>query len=695
MKKTFQLILLCILAGFFFTLSAQKDRIISTNHSSSIRSYIAPLITGDNILNVYPQSANYWTGSIDTSGGIEVSLVKANGNGVGWMVFDISGIPQGAIINSITFKGYVYDNNWPYWSITPMGTVNPVPPNPPEIVPQIISNYKQEVAYSFNTESGTLWVGWLSRVLGNNAIVDLQNALPQGWFAIGFVDWDFEATYYIDFQGWAEVNKPYLVVNYTPVIPHDVGTLSIDVPYYINPGVITPKATVFSQSTMNETFDVTITITPGGYSSTKTVTNLPPGGTLQITFDDWNATFGNYRIEACTQLGTDPNPANNCQLKDIGCWPHVVLLDQPPNQVNGLFADESCSLCPTGQQTVADNFVYSGYFYNSIEKIVIWGGYYPEDIPNNTDDFTIILHADDGGQPGAVIDSLYGIQPTSREQTGVVLYGTHEYMFTFDWLFGFYLPTGTATYWIELFNNSTQSGNFYWETGNLDASYGVAGSAWYTTTPGTSWNYDPTSDMSILVKTWQLIPVELVSFQATTSCTDVKLNWVTATETNNKGFEIQRSFSSSKFRNIGFVPGNGTTTENHAYSYTDKNLSVGSYSYRLMQIDYDGSFKYSNVVEADLTNLAVYSLEQNYPNPFNPSTKITYSLTVDSKVKLTLYNILGETVTVLVDKTESAGKREITFDGTNLNSGIYFYRLEAVGVDGSNFSQVRKMMLMK
>ena len=96
MKKSFQLILLCILAGFFSTSSAQKDKVISTNHSSSIRNYIAPLIAGDDILNVYPQSADYWTGSIDTSGGTETSLVKANGNGVGWMVFDISGIPPGS-----------------------------------------------------------------------------------------------------------------------------------------------------------------------------------------------------------------------------------------------------------------------------------------------------------------------------------------------------------------------------------------------------------------------------------------------------------------------------------------------------------------------------------------------------------------------------------------------------------------------
>jgi hypothetical protein len=688
MKKSFQLILLCILAGFIFSSFAQKDKIINTNRSGSIRSYIAPLITGDDILNVYPQSENYWTGSVDTSGDLDVSLVKAIGNGVGWMVFDISEIPQSATINSITFCGYVYDNNWPNWSITPMGTVNPLIPDPPEIFTQIISNYQEGVAYSYNT-GPTIQVGWLTRPLGNAATTDLQNAIPQGWFAIGFTDYDFNTTYYIDFQGWAEANVPYLVVDFTSPTLHDVGTLSIDVPYYINPGVIAPKATVFSNSNTTETFDVTMTITSGMYSSTKTVTNLPPGETLQVTFDEWNATYGNYRIEACTQLETDPNPANDCQMKDIGCWPPDVLLDQPPNQINGLFADETCSLCATGQQTVADNFVYTGIFYNGIEKIVIWGGYYPEDIPNNTDDFTIILHADAGGQPGAVIDNLYGLQPTSREQTGVVIFGTHEYMFTFDMLPGFFLPTGTAVYWIELFNNSTQSGNFYWETGNLDATNGVAGSTWYSTTPGTSWNYDPTTDMSIMVKSWQLIPVELVRFQATTSGSDVKLNWTTATETNNQGFQIERR-NGNAFISIGFVKGYGTTTETHHYFYTDQNLNSGSYTYRLKQVDFDGTFEYSNIVEVNVSTPEVFALGQNYPNPFNPSTTINFRLAVDSKVNLKVFDVLGNEVATLVNEGKPAGSYEVEFNASSLPSGVYFYKLQT-----ANYSAVKKMVLTK
>ncbi len=697
MKKFIQLILLCILAGFFCYSSAQKAGLVNSNLDRNVHTLVAPLITGDEILNVYPQNANFWTGSIDTSGGTEVSLVKANGNGVGWMVFDISGIPPGSIINSVSFYGYVYDNNWPYWSITPMGTVNPIPPNPQEIIIQIISNYKQGVAYNFNTESGTLPAGWLNRALENNAAADLQNAIPQGWFAIGFTDFDFNTAYYIDFQGWAETNVPYLVVNCTyPPMPHDVGTLSVDVPSIIVPGGILPKATVFSNSATNETFDITMTITPGGYSSTKTVTDLLSGGTRQVTFDNWNATLGDYIVEACTQLAADPNPANDCKSKNVYCyWLPNVLLNQEPNQVNGLFADETCSLCPTGQQTIADNFHAAIPYFTSITQLIIWGGYYPENIPNTTDDFTIILHADAGGLPGSVIWSMSGLQAANRVQTGVVLFGTDEYMFTFDLSANpIMLPPGTATFWLELYNNSVESGNFYWETGNLDFTYGVAGSVWYITTPGTNWNPDGATDLSILVTSENLIPVELVSFQATPGGPDVNLNWVTATETNNKGFEVQRS-SAGDFETLAFVGGRGNTTETQVYSYTDRNVNPGSYSYRLKIIDFDGTFSYSNIIEADFQVPATFSLQQNYPNPFNPGTKIIFSLPVDSKVKLVVYNLLGETVTTLVDAAVSAGNKEVIFEGTNLNSGIYFYRIEAVGMDGSKFSQVRKMMLTK
>jgi hypothetical protein len=373
----------------------------------------------------------------------------------------------------------------------------------------------------------------------------------------------------------------------------------------------------------------------------------------------------------------------------------VTFLDQAPNGVNGLFADSDCELCPTFQQTIADNFTATvANSTTGILELVIWGGYYPEDIPNATDDFTFIFHENNAGQPGAVITTLSGVQPTSRVQTGIILFGTHEYMFTFNFTSPIMLPPGTATYWLELYNNSVESGNFFWETGNLDGTHGVLGSAWYTTTPGTSWNLDGATDLSAQINGDDNIPVELTSFTATSKDGIVELNWITATETNNQGFEVQRN-TGSEFVTIGFVQGHGTITETQEYSYFDNNVSSGSYTYRLKQIDYNGSFAYSDIVEVEVVTPNTYALDQNYPNPFNPSTRIEFKLKVDSKVSLKVFDVLGQEVANLVNATLVAGAHNVDFDASALNTGVYLYRLEATGIDGSNFVDVKKMILTK
>ena len=206
-----------------------------------------------------------------------------------------------------------------------------------------------------------------------------------------------------------------------------------------------------------------------------------------------------------------------------------------------------------------------------------------------------------------------------------------------------------------------------------------------------------------------IIPVELTSFTAISNGMDVQLNWTTATETNNQGFEVQRSPSLIPSQRegisqttlwedwgpIGFVEGNGTTTETNTYSYTDNNLKSGKYNYRLKQIDFDGSYEYSNVVEVNVITPVVYALEQNYPNPFNPSTTINFRLAVDSKVNLKVFDVLGQEVATLLNGNLVAGSHTVNFNASSLNSGVYMYRIEANGVDGSNFSQARKMVLTK
>ncbi len=190
------------------------------------------------------------------------------------------------------------------------------------------------------------------------------------------------------------------------------------------------------------------------------------------------------------------------------------------------------------------------------------------------------------------------------------------------------------------------------------------------------------------------VPVELVSFTASVNDNDVTLSWETATEINNSGFQVERK-SNGEYEAIGFVPGFGTTTEPRSYSFTDAGVQSGYYAYRLKQIDLDGTFEYSDEFQVEITIPDVFALEQNYPNPFNPSTKINFSLAVDSKVNLKVFDVLGQEVATLINSDLVAGSHNVEFSAANINSGVYFYRIDAAGIDGTNFTNVKKMILTK
>ena len=209
-----------------------------------------------------------------------------------------------------------------------------------------------------------------------------------------------------------------------------------------------------------------------------------------------------------------------------------------------------------------------------------------------------------------------------------------------------------------------------------------------------------------------VIPVELMSFTSSIVDNDITLLWSTATEINNSGFEIEKkqvfspqsTIGNVEWQTIAFVPGFGTTTETKSYSFLDENLSSGKYQYRLKQIDFDGSFEYSNTIEVEITAPLEFSLEQNYPNPFNPKTIIRYTIQASPKsspkektfVSLMVYDVLGNQVSTLVNEEKQAGVYEVEFnsqqttDNKQLTSGVYFYQLKA-----GDLVQTRKMIVLK
>jgi hypothetical protein len=186
-----------------------------------------------------------------------------------------------------------------------------------------------------------------------------------------------------------------------------------------------------------------------------------------------------------------------------------------------------------------------------------------------------------------------------------------------------------------------------------------------------------------------VVPVELTSFSGFQSDNGVILNWTTATEINNLGFEVERQ-SSGEFITIGFVKGNGSTTENTYYVFTDENCGEGTFYYRLKQVDFNGTFEYSPVIEVEVKPVGTFFLGQNYPNPFNPATVISYGIKESGNVKITILNALGERVSILVDEQKEPGIYLIEFNASKLPSGIYFCQLHS-----GSCLQTKKMLLIK
>jgi hypothetical protein len=167
---------------------------------------------------------------------------------------------------------------------------------------------------------------------------------------------------------------------------------------------------------------------------------------------------------------------------------------------------------------------------------------------------------------------------------------------------------------------------------------------------------------------------------------DIRLDWATDTEYNNKGFEIQRSLNGTDWTTIGFVGGAGNSTVLMKYEFTDKNLATGKYYYRLKQVAFNNRIQYSNVINITLNSISEFSLEQNYPNPFTGQTTIAYAVPKATNVRLIIYDVQGRTIKVIDEGMKTSGRYTVDIQAGQMVRGIYYYRMEADG-----FSSVRKM----
>lgn len=190
------------------------------------------------------------------------------------------------------------------------------------------------------------------------------------------------------------------------------------------------------------------------------------------------------------------------------------------------------------------------------------------------------------------------------------------------------------------------------------------------------------------------LPVEMTElialFEQNATGAQVRLTWKTFSETNNHGFEIQRSRDHLHYQTLGFIAGAGTTSAPRTYEYIDKEVSSGTYYYRIKQIDANGIVHFTDAQSVEVIAPTRYALHQNFPNPFNPTTEIVYHIKEKGEVSLVVYNILGREIATLVNSVQEAGIHHAVFTAAGIPSGVYFYRLRV-----NEFDQVRKMAVLK
>ncbi len=523
---------------------------------------------------------------------------------------------------------------------------------------------------------------------------------------------------------------------FTP-LAHDAMVKSIDIDNQYVPGTtFTPKATLMNFGTSSETFDATCTIKIDGsavYEYNCSSVTLAPDAEEQVSFPDYTASASNelFEMTVTTNLTGDLNPANDSMSK----WFNTYTTQRDMVVVE-IATGTWCTYCPgaalgaddliTNGCSVAvvenhngDPFAYAGsdarnnYYSVPGFPTAIFDGQqqfvggdhtqsmyqyylpiYESRVPINSA-YTLSIFGDHSGNDYDLTVRVHKVATTPPYNNIVLQLALTESDIQYNWQGQTHLNFVSRTMAPDA--NGTPLDFSSGDIQDIDLSF-TMGANWVSDNCELVAFIQNNDDKEILQGTKVALlelaplPVELTSFTSAASAEGVTLMWTTASETNNKGFEVERSNDGNVFSGIGFVSGHGTTTEVHNYIYTDKpeNNNGGVLYYRLKQVDLNGQCNYSQVLTVKFDIPTHYSLEQNYPNPFNPATTIRYTVPQNGPVTIKLYDVTGREVATLVNEVKSVGSYDLKIDASGLASGVYIYRMVA-----KDFVSVKKMSILK
>ncbi len=553
---------------------------------------------------------------------------------------------------------------------------------------------------------------------------------------------DFQISIY--FSGYSYNLNYWYIDNFSLFTPyeHDAMVQSIDINNQYIPGTsFTPQATLKNFGSSSETFDATCTIKIGGsivYQQNCPAVTLDVDGEEQVSFPDYTASSADelFEMTITTNLSGDLNPSNDSMSKNFNTYttPRDMVLVE-------IGTGTWCPYCPgaamgaddlisngksvaviehhKSSSTVPDPFenVYSAarvnYYsisgfptavFDGQEKVI--GGsstqsmyqyylpIYNSRIPMNSA-YSINVYGDHTGNVYNLTIRAQKIATTPQYNNIVLQLALTESEIQFNW------QGQTHLNFVNRVMAPNQNGTL------LDFSSGDVQDINLTFTMGDDWVADNcelvafiqnNDDKEVLqgtkidLTTLAPLPVELTSFTASASTEGVTLMWTTASEINNHGFEVERSYDGNIFSSVGFINGHGTSTEIHNYTYVDKAESKTNSTlyYRLKQSDMDGRSTYSQILTVKVDMPTQFSLSQNYPNPFNPTTSIKYTVPQNGPVTIKLYDITGREVATLVNEVKTVGSYDLKVNASGLASGVYIYRMIA-----NDFVSVKKMSILK